>query len=93
MGFSTRTSIPRSSSQHPTLGMLDRGHGNAGGIHSPRKRIQPREDAGREFFRHAPRAIRIGIDDADQLHTLDLAIDPRVVAAEIARTHNRHANR
>ena len=45
-----------------------------------------------EFLREGRRSCRVGIENAGKLRGFHFAIDPRVIATELAATHNGHAN-
>src|SRR5260370_23677605 len=72
--------------------MFAGGHGEALGVHAAGQGVNIGQHCRAEFTGASAGALRIGVQDADKLHPFKLAIDARVVTAEIADANYGNAN-
>src|SRR5260370_31869706 len=72
--------------------MFARGHGDARGVQAAGQGVNIGQHCRAEFAGDSAGALRIGVQDADKLHPFKLAIDARVVTAEIADPDYGNAN-
>ena len=67
------------------------GHGHARHVDPPDQLPVVRERERVVLGGHAPRALEVGVDDADEVDVPQLGVDERVVLPHVARSHDRRA--